>query len=275
MMKKILIAGNSHIGALKSGLGKYYEKQPSFCDEYELTFAGTTGAQDLMVEKGSLTVSPSSIRRQEFLITTGGQEFLDLAGFSRIFLVGKHTPLSARHFFNIILQPISAAVASSVVRQIIDITFSSNSVYSKIVQYSPGKCFWIPNPCEPEKLNSLLLPRPVTVHRNFQRIGGTNHKSFYLPFLNSIQEQEVEALWSTAKTIKNISISIASEKGLEEIVFPPDYVLKNGFLTLSDYSVNSRHFLNDKVFPEVDPHMNSDYGEIIISSVLSLLRNYS
>lgn len=270
-MKKILVAGNSHIGALKSGLGKYLEKQPSFCDHYELMFAGTTGAEDLTVNKGSLTVSPSSARRKEFLMTTDGQERLDLANFSHVFLVGKLTPLDARLFFNVNLQPVSSSIISGVVRQIIGITFSLNSVYSKMVEYSPGKCFWIPNPCEPEKLNSILSSGTRAVHRDFQKIRGTKYQSFYLPFLNSIQDHEVEVLRSLAENIKNISISIASEKGLEGIIFTPDYVLKNSFLTLSDYSVDSRHFVNNTVEPEVDPHMNSAYGEIIISSMNSLL----
>ena len=275
-MKRILVAGNSHIGALKSGLGNYLKKQSSVCEEYEWTFAGTTGALDLMVDKGSLTVSPSSIRRQEFLITTGGQDLLDLESFEYIFLVGKFTPLDVRHFFSVNLQPMSVAVVSSIVKQIIGITFLSDSVYSKLVQRSPGKCFWIPNPCEPEKVNSLLLTRFVSVPDVYQRIRGTNHKSCYLPFLDSIsiKEQEIELLLSTAKTIKDVSFSLASEKGLKGIIFPPDSVLKNGFLTLSCYSKDSRHFSSDIVHPEVDPHMNSDYGEIIISTVVSSLSNY-
>lgn len=270
-MKKILIAGNSHIGALKSGLIEFLSSNSHCANDHSFVFAGTTGAKDLVLDNRSLTVQASSARYQQFLVTTGGEKTLKLDEYHAIFLVGRHTPLDARHFFIKDFQPFSRAVISCVVRQIINKTFSRQSFYSHIIDEFPGKCFWIPNPCEPEGVNSMFFSAPNSIPRAFKRIRGTTRESLYLPLLDSGNKEDVEMLLSTASVIKEETISCVLSKNMKGVILPPAHTLKNEFVTLSKYSIGSRHFATDKLEPTIDPHMNSAYGAIIVSSIFASL----
>lgn len=278
-MKKILITGNSHIGALRSGLGQFFAINPHCANNYNFVFAGTKGAFDLVIENGNLTVSELSERYHEFLVTTEGKKTLKLNQFSLIFLVGGRSPLDIRQYLNKNPQPVSRAVIASIVKTIMSHTFERDPfrahehVFGKIVDSYSGKCFWIPNPCEPERLNFQYRDDPKSVFNDFRNVRGTKNAGFYLPLLESNCQQDADTLLSISRIIKEKAIEISLSYGVSGIIFPPGETLKNPFATRNEYSVGSRHFANGNKQPDIDTHMNSSYGCAVWTLIYETLKS--
>jgi hypothetical protein len=270
-MKRVLIVGNSHIGALKCGLNNKRIKQTIDRCEIEFDFAGTTGAIDMTCVDGKILVSEESPRFDDFLLTTNGKRSLSLDHYDHIFMVGLGSPLDPRRFIGDPLQPLSTSIIFAIVKQTVDHTFSPKYVYSSILKWHHQISYWIPNPCEPEKLNLQLRDDPDNVHRTLGRIPLMGKPCFFLSALESPNSREKLLVATIADRIRKATENQCEKMGLAGVILPPECMLRNHFQTKAHYSINAKHFCNQTLHREIDPHMNEAYGAEILEVLMRKL----
>ena len=273
-MTNILFIGNSHIGSLKYGVSELsrqseYNERLSCLD---FSFCGSAGAVGMNLIGHHVVVDPTSRGYQEFVLTTGGETSVDLDNFDVICLVGRLTTLDIRCFANSAFSPLSESNVFNIVANLVNANFNANLIYGQIIEQYPDKCYWMPNPCEPYIVNSLFKDNPSRVPANFQKIRETNSDATFLPFLESSSESIAHLLLNLSEEIRCQTCLYASKLGLAGVIFPNESLLIDGFRTRSEYSIGSRHFaVSDHLEEDIDPHMNSYYGEAMLRLFLDHL----
>lgn len=202
---------------------------------------------------------------QEFMLTTGGETSIDLDNFDVICLVGRLTTLDIRCFSSSSFCPLSEACVFNITTNLMNANFHANLIYGQIIQQYAKKCYWMPNPCEPYKVNLLFKDNPSCVPENFRKIRETNLDATFLPFLDSPDANSSLSLLNLSKEIQHQTCLYASKLGLSGVIFPEQSLLIEGFRTRCEYSVGSKHFaVPGHVEDDIDPHMNSYYGETML-----------
>jgi hypothetical protein len=265
-MKKILLVGNSHIGALKQAAEREHFAKKLVENKINLTFCGTVGAQGLKMVENFVFVERSHPQFNAFKMTSR-VDSINLMEFNRVFLVGRYTPLNARLFFGINEFPhaISKGIINEICVKNIMRTFNDgvgNLFYNNMRKFTERPVCWVPNPCEPMALN-ICYQECAVIHPNFLDMSG-----YMLSFQDEIPECR-DILYNTAQQVRNISEEICHSIGLNGVIFPPNQVLmSDGFRTQDSYSRGSRNFITNNEEPHVDPHMNADYGEHMLDCIL-------
>lgn len=273
-MTKILFIGNSHIGSLKYGVNELL-KQSEYSQKlsgFSFSFCGSAGAVGMNLVGHHVVVDPESRGYQEFILTTGGESSINLDNFDIICLVGRLTTLDIRCYANSVFSPLSESNIYNIIANLVNANFHADLIYGQIVQICASKCYWLPNPCEPLRINLLFKNDPSLVPVNFRKIRETDRDAIFLPFLESLDEKTAHSLLNLSEEIRHQTRLCVSRLGLSGVLFPDQSLLENGFRTRVEYSIGSRHFaVSDHVESEIDPHMNSHYGEAMLKLFLDPL----
>ena len=92
----------------------------------------------------------------------------------------------------------------------------------------------------------------------------------YYPSLDD--ETQFASLSYIHSSIVEASIRVCKRSGFEGIILPKSELLHESlFQTKKIYSIGSTHFALGTAHPDVDRHMNADYGKQILMSALEKL----
>ena len=289
-MKNILVIGSSHVGAIKQSLQHIDLLSNSSENIFNYQFAATVGGQAMVFQDKKIfadrnpvnynnywnyfkqlgTACPSFATPDFFLKNfrlVAGVDTLSIDQFYSVVLVGSTSPLEIRHYFHEStheLIPFSDSLLKSIVKSVIFDSLNQVSVFSQLLSSSIGvPIFWIPDPCEPVALNHSLKKVSCSVPR---------WKTY--KYMQSLDIPcNIPGLESLYQRIDDISQVIAKDFDLSHILLPPLSVLSEScFQTKEDYSIGSKHFAEEnKLHPDLDPHMNSVYGLKILEKLNQFL----
>jgi hypothetical protein len=268
---KILFAGNSHVGAIKQALSINSNANDINCASNSFSFCATVGGQGMIADGNYIYIDPSfhdfSLYSKHFL-TVAGASRISYLGFDAIFLVGGESPLDIRQYLcsHEVPHPFSLALVRGIVSSLIELAFKQNPFFAPLVN-SDAQKFWIPNPCEPCTLNSILKSGhcPAPRWRN----------SKYYPCLDdySCNEYFSKLYHVITQAVSEISLSY----GFQGALLPAPKLLTSSFFQTKEiYSRGSMHFANEGAESDVDPHMNAEYGwQILLQAFNDLLNRNS
>lgn len=273
-MKRVLVLDNSHVGSLRAGYQNIVASNLDLQSLPEIIFAATTGSQGIEYDGKRVFVRDDHPRHQEFARTCGSSA-VDLDEMDTIILVGGPTPLNARHYLtssDIDIPPVpSPELICDVCSNIINRTFNAaRPLYKNLVYNSEKDVVWLPNPCEPQLLNHYLL-NGYLIGRGLQRIPGLQVQASYLPALDAKSPHSHKRFPKLSASIRDAFLQISRSIGLFGAILPPANLLSDdGFRTLAIYSKGSQNFYDEQmIHPDMDPHMNGDYGGELMSYILS------
>ena len=215
-MIDVLFIGNSHIGSLKYGV-KEFSKESEYSQKlsgFRFSFCGSAGAVGMNLVGHHVVIDPASCGYHEFMLTTGGESSIDLENFDIICLVGRLTTLDIRCFASLTFSPLSESNIFNITANLVNVNFHANLIYGQIVhQRRTTNCYWMPNPCEPLKVNSLFKDDLSRVPENFRKIRETNSDATFLPFLDYPDENTADSLLKIfgRDSTSNLSLCLEAE----------------------------------------------------------------
>jgi hypothetical protein len=265
-MKRILIVGNSHVGAIKQGFELASEGSNRLLQRFACAFCATIGGRGMIADSQSIYIDPhykDYARYSEHFCRVAGADRVPFMNADAIFLVGGDTPLDIRKYISAgeDIHPFSDQLVETLATRTMSLGLSRIPIFSVLIN-SNIPTYWIPNPCEPYSLNSRIKSHPESSSR-------TKNMIYYSCLNDSCNHEMHRDLYCQ---IVRASKQHAGQHGLRGILLPsPELLAPSLFQTKEVYSCGTRHFALDSRVPDVDRHMNAQYGQEIIGLMSQML----
>lgn len=243
-MSRILIVGNSHVGAIASGMREVLGNE---CAENFHFAALPSTFSHMSVTRGHIIVPPEI--QNQLSITYPYSETIPLNDYENIVYVAGWCRMDFR-FFQVDgkIPPLS----SEVIKEILTGPIQTGHLYRRILKEFD----------RPEQVIYLGAPLVSENHTQFVKA---------VPLIES--EQDLTVIQQAAIKIRKICDDLLTEPGIAKILLPPEHVIgKIGFNTLDRFMRAGVRFngaprkSNDRDFAK-DDHGNREYG-IEISRML-------